>query len=82
MDIKVLGTGCSKCKRLEKVTRDALVEMGIAAEVAKVTEMTEIMSYHILSTPGLVIDGELVSSGRLPSKAEITSMISTALART
>jgi len=82
MDIKVLGTGCPKCKRLEKVTRDVLAELSIAAEVIKVTEMTEIMSYNILSTPGLVIEGELVSSGRLPSKAEITTMITTALART
>ena len=81
VDIKILGTGCAKCKRLEQVTRSAVAELGVTAELSKVTEMTEIMSYDILSTPGLVIDGKVVSSGRLPSKAEITSMITTALAQ-
>ena len=81
LDIRVLGTGCPKCKRLEQVTSNVLAELGVAAEVTKVTEMTEIMSYDILSTPGLVIDGKVASSGRLPSKAEITSMITAALAQ-
>jgi small redox-active disulfide protein 2 len=80
MEIKVLGTGCPKCKRLEQITCEVLTEMGVTAAVTKVTDITDIMSYEILSTPGLVIDEKVVSSGRLPSKAEITSMITTALA--
>lgn len=79
MEIKILGTGCPNCKRLEKVTRQALAEMNVVATVTKVTEMTDIMAYNILATPGLVIDGEVISSGRVPQKAEVSSMIATAL---
>ena len=82
MEIKILGTGCPNCKRLEKVTRQVVAELGVDAEVTKVTEMTDIMNYHILATPGLVIDGEVVSSGRVPNKAEVTSMVTTALSKT
>jgi small redox-active disulfide protein 2 len=79
MDVKILGSGCANCKRLEKVAREALSEMGIAATVTKVTNFGEIMAYDILTTPGLVIDEKVVSSGRVPQKAEIVSMIATAL---
>jgi small redox-active disulfide protein 2 len=79
MDVKILGSGCPNCKRLEKVAREALAEMEVEANVSKVTDFGVIMSYDIISTPGLVIDGKVVSSGRVPSKAEITSMIATAL---
>lgn len=79
MEVKVLGTGCPNCKRLEKVTRQALNELGIEASVTKVTDFTEIMTYDILSTPGLVIDEQVVSSGRVPSKVEITSLITAAI---
>jgi small redox-active disulfide protein 2 len=79
MEIKVLGTGCPNCKRLEKLARQALAEMGVEAAVTKVTGMSDIMAYDILTTPGLVIDEKVVSSGRVPSKAEVTSMIATAL---
>jgi small redox-active disulfide protein 2 len=79
MDIKILGTGCPNCKRLEKVTRQAVIETGVEATLSKVTDMGEILSYDILSTPGLVIDGQVVSSGRVPSKAEVASLIATAL---
>ena len=79
MDIKILGTGCPNCKRLEKVTREALAEMGVEATVTKVTDMSDIMAYDILTTPGLVIDEKVMSSGRVPSKAEVTSLIATAL---
>jgi small redox-active disulfide protein 2 len=82
MEIKILGTGCPNCKRLEKVTRKAVADLGVDAEVTKVTEMTDIMRYPILATPGLVIDEQVVSSGRVPTKAEVTSMITTALAQT
>ena len=80
MDIKVLGTGCPTCKRLEKVTRQALDEMDVEATVTKVTDMMDILSYGIPSTPGLVVDGEVVSYGRVPTKAETTVLISTAMA--
>jgi small redox-active disulfide protein 2 len=81
MDVRILGSGCANCKRLEKVARAALAEMGVEASVSKVTDFGEIMSYDIISTPGLVIDGKVVSSGRVPSKAEISSMIATALSQ-
>lgn len=80
MDVKILGSGCPNCKRLEKVTRSTLVEMGVDATVSKVTGMREILSYNILGTPGLVVNERVVSSGRIPSKAEITSWVTTALA--
>jgi small redox-active disulfide protein 2 len=79
MEIKILGTGCPNCKRLEKNARKALARMAVEGTVTKVTEMQEIMTYEILSTPGLVIDGKVVSSGRVPAVAEISSMIATAL---
>jgi len=79
MDVKILGTGCPKCKRLEQVAREALAEMGVEATISKVTAMADIMSFDITATPGLVIDGRVVSSGRIPNKAEVTSMIATAL---
>lgn len=81
MEVKVLGTGCPNCKRLEKVTREALAEMGVEATVTKVTDMMDILSYNIPATPGLVIDGDVVSCGRIPQKAELTSMITTALSK-
>ena len=79
MEIKILGGGCANCKRLEKITRQALGEMGVEASVIKVTDFSEIMSYDILTTPGLVIDEKVVSSGRVPNKAEVTSLITSAL---
>ena len=79
MEVKILGTGCPNCKRLEKVTREALDEMGVVATVTKVTDVQAIMAYDIVSTPGLVIDEKVVSYGRIPQKAELTSMIATAL---
>ena len=79
MEIKILGTGCPNCKRLERVTREALDEMGADVQVTKVTDMQAIMAYDILSTPGLVIDEKVVSYGRIPSKAQVTTMIATAL---
>lgn len=82
MEIKILGTGCPNCKRLEKNAREALAQLGVQAQVTKVTDMKDIMSYDILGTPGLVIDEKVVSSGRVPNVAEITTLIATELTKT
>jgi small redox-active disulfide protein 2 len=79
MEIKILGTGCPKCKRLEQVTREALADLGVTATISKVTEVTAIVAYEVLLTPGLVINEKVVVAGRLPGKDEVTSMIATAL---
>ena len=70
-NIKVLGSGCANCKRLEELARKAIDTLGVEAEIEKVTDYNEIMKFPILSTPGLVIDGVLVSSGRIPAETEI-----------
>jgi small redox-active disulfide protein 2 len=75
MEIKLLGAGCPNCKRLEKLTRQALSELGVEAEVVKVTDMDKIMAYDILATPALVIDENVVVSGRVPRKDEIAAWI-------
>ncbi|HEX2970280.1 MAG TPA: thioredoxin family protein [Bacteroidales bacterium] len=75
MDIKVLGTGCSKCKALEKITRETITEMGIPATVTKEEDIMKIMSYGIMNTPGLVIDGKVVLSGRIPSISEMKEIL-------
>jgi small redox-active disulfide protein 2 len=79
MEIKILGTGCPNCKRLERNTREAVANMAVEATITKVTEMSEILGYPILATPGLVIDGKVVCSGRVPAASEISAMIATAL---
>ena len=75
MEIKILGTGCPKCKRLEELAREAAAEAGIQAAFTKVTDINGIMAYPIMSTPGLVINEELKSSGRLPRKEEIVAWL-------
>lgn len=80
MEIKILGTGCAKCKQLEKTVRQAVAEMELDAEVDKVTEFADIMSYGIMSTPGLVVDGEVRLSGRLPKLAEVKTILERAKA--
>jgi len=79
MEIKVLGPGCPNCQRLEKNTHAALEMLGVQATITKIANMQEIMSYDVFATPGLVIDGKVVVSGRVPDKTEITTMITTAL---
>lgn len=71
MLIKILGTGCARCKRLEQLTREALSELGVAAEVEHVTDMDKIMAYPVMGTPALVIDEEVKVAGRMPSKDEL-----------
>ncbi len=69
--VKILGSGCANCRKLEAVAREAAASANVDAEFVKVTDMKAIMSYDLLSTPGLVIDERLVSSGRIPTQAEI-----------
>ncbi|NVO04107.1 MAG: thioredoxin family protein [Bacteroidetes bacterium] len=75
MEIKILGTGCSNCKTLEKLTINALAEMNLTANVEKVEDITKIMSYGIMRTPGLVINDKVVLSGRVPSIKELEEII-------
>lgn len=79
LTIKVLGPGCANCKKLEAITRQAVDQLGIQADVIKVTEYPDIMAYNIMSTPGLVINEKVVSFGRIPSPAEITTWLANAL---
>jgi len=71
LHIKILGSGCANCKRLEALTRDVVVTLGLEAEFVKVTDHHDIMQYPILATPGLVINEQVVSFGRVPGKTEI-----------
>jgi small redox-active disulfide protein 2 len=79
LNIKVLGSGCANCKKLEALAHQVIEQMGVQAEIIKVTEYPDIMAYNILSTPGLVINEKVVSSGRIPSTAEITTFVANAL---
>ncbi len=75
MEIKVLGTGCAKCRSVEKQVREVLEELGIDAEVEEVKDMSQILQYKVMMTPGLVIDGKVVSSGHVPSRADVRKLI-------
>jgi small redox-active disulfide protein 2 len=79
LTIKILGSGCPNCKKLEAIARQAVEQLSIEAEVVKVMDYADIMAYNILSTPGLVINEKVVSSGRIPSPAEVTTWITNAL---
>ena len=74
--IEVLGPGCDNCIMLEKNAREAVAMVGVEATVTKVTDREVIMAYGILSTPGLVIDGRVVSAGRIPSAGDIAVWLS------
>ena len=75
MEIKILGTGCPNCRRLEAIVKDVVRESGVSADVREVTDIAEIMGYGVMHTPGLVIDGEVKSVGRIPPKQEIAAWI-------
>ena len=81
MEIKVLGPGCANCKRLYAEVEKAVAQTGQPATITKVEKMDEIVAHGILRTPGLVIDGQVVASGRIPNAAEIVTMIMNALAK-
>jgi small redox-active disulfide protein 2 len=75
MEIRILGTGCPRCDEVEKRTMNVLAELHVAADVQKVKDIKEIAKYGVLGTPGLVINGKIKSSGRIPSLEEIKSWI-------
>ena len=75
LTVKILGSGCANCKKLEAVAREAAATGHIEAEFLKVTDMQQIMAYDLLSTPGLVINEKVVSSGRIPTVAEVQSWL-------
>lgn len=75
MEIKVLGSGCAKCKNLEKLTTDAVKELGIDATIEKVEDIQQIMEYGVMMTPALVINGIVVLSGKLPKMTEIKDVL-------
>jgi small redox-active disulfide protein 2 len=79
LKIKVLGPGCANCVNLASLTQQAINTLSIDAKVEKVTDHAEIMKYKILATPGLVINEKVVSAGRVPSAAEITTFLTNAL---
>jgi small redox-active disulfide protein 2 len=75
MNIIVLGTGCAKCKTLEQLTRKVVTDLNLNAEVTKEEDITKIMSYGIMRTPGLVKDGKVILSGRIPSESELKELL-------
>jgi small redox-active disulfide protein 2 len=79
MKIKILGTGCTKCHQLEQTAKQVVKELAIDATIEEVKDMKKIMEYPILITPGLVVNEELVCSGRIPTKSEVTQFIINAL---
>ncbi len=76
MDIKVLGPGCPKCHTLEKNTKEAVKDLGLEAEVSKVTDVNEIVDYGVFITPGLVVDGEVKLTGKVATKNELKKILS------
>lgn len=79
MEIKILGSGCSNCAKLEKVTKEGIAELGIVAHVEKIEDMQKIMSYGVMSTPALVIDGVVKLVGKVPNKARMIEILAAKL---
>lgn len=75
MEIKILGTGCAKCSQLEKLTRQTVEELGIDADIEKVEDIYKIMQFGVMRTPGLVVNGKVVLSGRLPKSSELKELL-------
>ena len=76
MQIQILGTGCPKCKTLEKITREVVEQNGFTAEISKVEDIMEIMKFNVMSTPAIVINGKVEIKGRVPSAEEIKQLLS------
>lgn len=81
IEIKVLGPGCANCKRLEQIAHKVVDALGADAAIEKVTDYQRIVELGVMATPGLIVNGEVVSSGRIPSETEVTQWITEALAK-
>jgi small redox-active disulfide protein 2 len=79
LNIKVLGSGCANCHKVEELAKQAVAQLAVEARVALVTDMKEIMRYGVMATPGIVINEKVVSTGRVPALSQITTMITNAL---
>ncbi len=79
MDIKIVGSGCAKCKKLEDTVRMVVQELSVDAEIGKISDIKEIAETGILITPGLIIDGKVKLSRKVPSKEEVTKIIKSSL---
>jgi small redox-active disulfide protein 2 len=75
MEIKILGPGCTRCHALERVTRDALDELGLTAEVEEVTDVAEIAAWGVMATPALVVDDRVVLAGRVPAVDQVKALL-------
>lgn len=75
MEIKVLGPGCAKCKKTEEIVKSAVAESGLTAQVAKVTDLMEIAAYGVFGTPAVVVDGQVKSVGKVPTKDEVKAWL-------
>ncbi len=75
MIVKILGSGCANCRKLEENTRTALTDLGLDAEVEHVTDFGQIAGYGVMNTPGLVVDEEVVLSGRVPTAAQVRDLL-------
>ena len=75
MEIKVLGPGCAKCQKAEEVVKEAIAESGVSADVEKVTDVMKIAGYGVFGTPAIVVDGDVKSVGKIPSKEDVKSWI-------
>ncbi|OGP49925.1 MAG: glutaredoxin [Deltaproteobacteria bacterium RBG_13_43_22] len=75
MEIKVLGPGCPRCQQTEKIVKEAVAEAGVEAKVEKITDIMEIMTFGVISTPAVVMDGQVKSAGKIPKKEEVRNWI-------
>lgn len=80
LDIKILGSGCSNCEKLYEVTRQALADLGLGAQMEKITDYQQMARYGVMATPALVIDERVVVMGKVPKAAEVISLLTTAAA--
>lgn len=74
-NIKILGTGCAKCKQTEGIIRETLSEMEVEANIEKIEDIEQIMAYDVMSTPAVVVDGQIMIRGKVPSKEEVKAMV-------
>ncbi|HEY3315309.1 MAG TPA: thioredoxin family protein [Bacillota bacterium] len=75
VEVKILGGGCQRCNELERLTKEALRDLGLGAEVGHVHEPAEIMKYGVMQTPALVVDGKVLVAGRVPNRAELAKLL-------